>query len=208
MRGAHARSARMALALALASPCALLVDPTHLGVLRLQLHLRRQRDVVEGEGAHALQRELDGAPRPARHLQQHAVLAAGLALGERRGHRRPGLHHAEGAAALHRLPRVGKALVLVAPHHQVEEPCQVALAHAVLGRRRVRHAVLVQHEDVEPVGLRGGGGGRGAHPAAGGRGWGAGVSAEVGCAVDHPSERHGTARHRRVLRTTRRCWAC
>jgi len=61
--------------------------------------------------------------------------------------------------------RVGNALMLVTPNHQVQPPCQVALLDQVLGALRVRHAVLVQHKHVEPLArghaiLRGG-----AHPA-------------------------------------------
>ena len=50
--------------------------------------------------------------------------------------------------------RVREALVLVAPDHKVQPARQVALLYQVLGALRVRHAVLVQHEHVEPVAWR------------------------------------------------------
>lgn len=48
-------------------------------------------------------------------------------------------------------PRLNDALVLVAPHHKVQEVGQVTLSHAVLGGLGVRYSILVQREDAEPA---------------------------------------------------------
>ena len=56
--------------------------------------------------------------------------------------------------------------MLVAPDDKVQEACQVGLADGVLGAGAVLHAVLVQHEDVEPLLLRGAGAAQGPRPAA------------------------------------------
>ena len=51
-------------------------------------------------------------------------------------------------------PGLRDALVLVAPDDQVQEVRQVLLPDRVLGAGRVLQPVLMQHEDVEPLGLR------------------------------------------------------
>ena len=42
----------------------------------------------------------------------------------------------------------------MAPDNKVQEASQVALPYAVLGILGVRHSVLVQHKDVEPLCVR------------------------------------------------------